>query len=269
MSIGTATIAEHSGPVIDDLIRTRAENGWLGVTALHLVRDHFIPDSACDPDDVNARLIVVAGGAASGKSTLAKNVARALAGQDKTSAIISSDDFVRLDRTKRHKLEASGMLPDEKYDFDEMRRAIGAICTNHEPGRMVEVPQYDSHTGLAIDGPFRRLIPKVDILIVEGDMLGERGARPSDLCPNLPQLPLTVYAHVPDTKRLARRVKRDLLKRNEQGATEEEVIASFVRRQETQHLPYTLTYASAADIITTPPVVEGDQSRGVYDMYTF
>lgn len=267
MSESSAVIVEHSEPFIHELIQNRAETGWEGVTTADLVSDFAIPTLLCDPRGKATQLIIIAGGAASGKSTLAENIAHELADRGTTSAIISSDDFVRWDRGERHRRETAGMSPEDKYDFFEMRRAIGAICANQDFDRSIEVPQYDPHTGLAIDGEHRRRIPKIDVLIAEGDMMGGQGVLPQDLYPNHTFKPLSLYVHVPDEVRLARRVERDLLKRNAQGATPQDIANSFERRQTMQHLPYTLTYAAAADVILTPPAERTSNGAHAYDMY--
>ena len=260
---GTQTI-ERSDPFVADLIATRS--GRENLTTADLVGELVLRPLARARREATTQLIVIAGGAASGKSTLALNMSRTLTEQDVPSAIVSSDDFVRGDRGERHDREKKGMPPEVKYNFDEMRRIVGTVCANQDSDRTVEAPQYDAHTGLAIDGERRRLISKVNVLIVEGDMLGEKGAMPQDLFPGEAYNPLALYMHVSDEERLRRRVLRDMQQRNGHGQTPEDIVNSFERRQDTQHLPYTLPYASAANTIVT--FAAANNNASLYDIYS-
>jgi uridine kinase len=260
MFIGEVSTTEWSEPVIAELIENRAEYGLEDVDASDVVKHFAVPGLVYDPRGRATQLMVIAGGAASGKSTLAGEMAQHIADHGTTSAIISTDDYVRWGRQERHRREAKGMPPEAKYDFDTLRKTIGAICTNRTAGQTIEVPKYNSHTGLALDGDDWRVIPPVDVLIVEGDMLGEQGAQPYDLYPDNAYNPVALYVHAPDKVRLARRIGRDLVERNAQGAAPQDITNSFERRQFTQHLPYTLTYAETADVILTLP--EGDSPYG-------
>jgi uridine kinase len=268
MSMYVLSAAERSEPFVASLIQSRAEAGGEGLTAADLVGELALPTLVRDPREMATQVIVVAGGAASGKSTLAEALSGTFTEHDVSSAIISSDDFVRGDRGDRRRWEIADKPPEYKYDFRQMRRAIGAVCANQDPGRIIEVSKYDAHTGLAIDGERRRRIPKVDVLIVEGDMLGEKGQSPQVLYPECTYKPLTLYLHVPDEERLGRRVARDMQYRQGHGETPEVIADSFERRQITQHIPYTLTYASGADAILTPAANRTGYDAQTYDMYT-
>jgi uridine kinase len=269
MRAHNASTTEWSEPLVSSLVQSRAETSWEGLTAADLVGGFAVSGLVRAPRGMGTQLVVVTGGAASGKSTLAEGMSSKLAEQDISSAIVSSDDFVRWDRGERRRRESARMQPEDKYDFDQMRRAIGAICANQDPDRTVEIPKYDSRTGLAVDGTRRRYIPSVDVLIVEGDMLGEQGETPQALYPEHAYMPSTLYVHVPDRDRLNRRIERDMRQRNGHGETPEAIASSFERRQVTQHLPYTLTYASAADVILapTPPTDTTGHDIQTYNMY--
>jgi uridine kinase len=109
----------------------------------------------------------------------------------------------------------------------------------------------------------------VDVLIVEGDMLGEQGRTPRDLYNKHVYNPQSLYIHVPDEERLRRRVERDMQQRNGQGETPLDVIESFEHRQTTQHVPYTLGYAAAANAIIMPAHEQPNNGPHTYDMFTF
>ena len=261
------TTIERSEPFIANLLQSR-ETGWEGLTTADVAGELALSAMVYDPFRTDARLLVITGGAASGKSTLAEAVSNKLAQQDVPSAVISSDDYVRGDRGSRRRWEANGMRPDGKYDFRTLRRAIGAVCANRDPRQVIELPQYDPHTGLAIDGSRKRQIPMVDVLIIEGDMLGEAGASHQSLYPEATYKPQAVYLHVPDEERLRRRVERDMRDRNGHGETPDVIADSFEHRQRTQHLPYTLRYASVANAILTPAANGSPYGDPTYDMYT-
>jgi len=265
MSVRSLAPIEHSEPFINGIIERRAEAGWEGLNAADIIGELALYRQIADSRGLATNLLVIAGGAASGKSTLAASMSAELAARGTSSAIISSDDFVRWDRAKRHRLERIGLLPpDAKYDFFSLRQAIGAVCANQHPSLLVGLPQYDSHTGLAASGSKRQFIPAVNTLIVEGDMLGEQGKTPQDLYASSAYRPRTVYIHVPDEERLKRRVARDITERNAQGAVRQDIVDSFEHRQKSQHIPYTLTYAETADAIVRPM----PDNPGLYEMYT-
>ena len=267
MSVDITPAIEYSDPFIDGLLSHFGEPVQEGLTTAKVMGELAIPTLVTDPDEVAIQLVVITGGAAGGKSTLANDMAAELRTQDIDSAVIRTDDFVLWDRQERHRREQAGMRPEAKYAFYEMRRAIGAICANQDPDRTVAVPQYDSHTGLAVDGALRRHIPKVGVLIVEGDMLGEHGVTPQDLYPSNASNPRTLYVHVSDEERLRRRVVRDMAERNGYGASAHSIVDSFMHRQATQHRPYTLQYAPTADAILKPASDNASYGIQTYDMH--
>jgi uridine kinase len=167
----------------------------------------------------------------------------------------------------RRTWEAGGEGPDTKYDFGYMRAIIRAVCANRDPERHVVAPKYDATTGKALASDRRRYIPPVDMLIIEGDMLGEHGVAPDALYPDDLDLDAkTLYLHLPDTERLAYRVNRDMEHRNGHGETPEIIADNFESRQLKQHLPYTLGYAAAADCIVRPVNLAPDIGRH-YDVW--
>ncbi|HSX32612.1 MAG TPA: hypothetical protein VLF43_05090 [Candidatus Saccharimonadales bacterium] len=129
-----------------------------------------------------------------------------------------------------------------------------AICSNRDQDTYITAPKYDAYSGKALDSDKHRFIPPVSILIVEGDVLSERGVMPSALHPgeDIAAKLETVYLHVPDAARLERRLRRDMEHRNGHGETPEVIARNFESRQRTQHLPYTLRYAAVADYIVQP-----------------
>lgn len=216
---------------------------------------------------VGTKVISVVGGAGSGKSTLARKVAKAL--QDATT--ISTDDFVLGSRDFRNKyLDVEGHDPVRKYDFDLLRRKVERI-KSLEKGESECVPVYDEATGVAINIKYdpktgrilsqdnnscTRRIGRVEFLIVEGDF-------------QVLETPDRIlFFHVPDNVRLQNRVRRDM---SERGASKSEVVvASFLIRQQLQHLPYTLSYAKNANlIITVSTQAEKESYRYKYSLWQY
>jgi uridine kinase len=190
-------------------------------------------------------VISLIGGAASGKSTLAKSIAEVL----KSTAIISTDDFLLGSRAYRRKYLEGGD-PLDKYGFDLLREKVNQI-TNLRFGESVGVPVYheengagiriidfDSETGqiISIDkNHCQRWVGKVEFLIIEGDF--QPLADPDH----------QIFLHVPDRIRLRNRIARDAKQRD--AVRIEETVSNFELRQTLQHRPFTLACANRADIL--------------------
>ncbi|HYH75123.1 MAG TPA: hypothetical protein VD735_04145 [Candidatus Saccharimonadales bacterium] len=266
MSLGVVTTAERSNPYVSELLQARKAETHPSLTLSELVGHLVVPEQVKEADAPH--MLVIAGGAASGKSRLAKGMHETFANQGITAAIISSDDYVRGDRGMRRTWEDEGKGPDEKYDFDYMRAVIRAICANRDPEKRVIAPKYDAQTGLALASKRRRQIPPVDMLVVEGDMLGERGTMPKALYPSglLAADPQLLYIHLSDEQRLAYRLARDMEHRNGHGETPDVIAQNFEHRQLAQHLPYTLGYAATANVIVQAEHAAPNETQH-YDMW--
>jgi uridine kinase len=193
------------------------------------------------------KVISLIGGAASGKSTLARRVANTLG----NAATIGTDDFLLGSREyRRNYLE--GKDPLKKYSFDLLREKAHRIKTL-QPGESESVPVYDEESGTAIKiidfnsetgqilsidkNHYHRRVEKVEYLIVEGDF--QPLASPD----------CQIFFHVPDDVRLRNRINRDVKQRD--AVSIKETVDSFELRQRLQHVPYTLSCASNADILIT------------------
>jgi uridine kinase len=187
------------------------------------------------------KVIALIGGAASGKSTLARKLAETLGSAD----TISTDDYVVGDRAYRRQ-HLEGGDPTLKYDSAFLNRKIQEIISLQE-GETVAVPTYDESSGASIavgEENFNHQIKKIDYLIVEGDF-------------NFVENPdVTIYFDVDDNTRLENRLKRDQETRSETDS--QNIIDSFNLRHELQHLPHTLPVKESADILITASLDDKD-----------
>jgi len=107
-------------------------------------------------------LVGITGAVAAGKSTLAAELAEALAADGLRVEIVATDGFL-MDNAA---LAALGILGrkgfPESYDVDAMRAALAAIRTGP-----ADFPGY-SHVLYDIDPPLSRRLAPPDVLIVEG-----------------------------------------------------------------------------------------------------
>jgi len=200
------------------------------------------------------KIISLIGGAASGKSMLARRVANVL--QD--AATISTDDFLLGSRSYRAEY-LEGRYPLKKYDFDLLREKVDRI-RNLRPGESEPVPVYEEKDGVAIKlldfdpdtgrvlsidkDHYPKRVEKVGFLIVEGDF--QPLASPD----------CQIFFHVPDDVRLSNRINRDVQQRRAMSVRE--TADSFALRQRLQHQPYTLPCASNADILIMVSAVPVD-----------
>ena len=265
LSYGVST-TERSDPIVGELLRERSVEAHTALTPNELLGKLVVPGEI--DEQHTTKLLVIAGGAASGKSTLAKAMQDTLTEQGIPTGLISSDDFVKGDRGDRRAWEQEDRSPDYKYNFDYMRTIIRAICDNRYENRYIHAPKYDAHSGKALESNRSRSIPRVGLLIIEGDVLGEQGVMPDALYPeNTPDTDAQLlYLHLPDAHRLAYRVERDMKHRNGHGETPDSIVASFENRQRTQHLPYTLGYAAAANAIVQPVASPLEHGGRYYDL---
>jgi type I pantothenate kinase len=115
-------------------------------------------------------LVGIAGAVAAGKSTLAAELAQALAADGLAVEIVATDGFL-MDNAA---LEARGILNrkgfPESYDVDALRAALAAIR-----GGLAEFPGY-SHVLYDVDPALSRRLAPPDLLIVEGLALHEGAA---------------------------------------------------------------------------------------------
>lgn len=165
-------------------------------------------------------VVAIAGGTASGKSTLADAVAAAL-GDRATS--ISHDCYYRT--VPPH----IATHPDRAnlYNYDHPEALDSALLAAHleelRQGRPVRVPHYDYATSTAIPDVTEAL-PR-PIILVDGILiLAEPALRPL--------FDLSVFVHAPDDVRLIRRIRRDTTVR---GQTLDYVLDQYLKWVKPMH----------------------------------
>lgn len=179
--------------------------------------------------DDQVTVISLIGGAACGKSTIARKLSDILGDAD----ILGTDDYVVGDRAYRRK-HLEGGDPRKKYNQKKLNEHIEKICRLQE-GEQFLVPTYDEQTGEAVDAAkYNRTIGKVKYLIIEGDF--DFVEKPD----------YRIYLDVSDKTRLENRLRRD---QNTRNASIQEIKASFDLRQKLQHIPYTLPAREKADFV--------------------
>ncbi|MEE2565276.1 uridine kinase [Hyphobacterium marinum] len=179
-------------------------------------------------------LVAIAGGSASGKTTLAEAIRRLL--EPMEVRLIREDEYYR-----DHGYDPA--FDPLRYNFDDVTAHDHALMAKQlsslKKGKAVDAPLYDFATHSRKDET-RRVQP-ADIIIVEGiHVLAD---------PDLtPLYDLTVYVDAPADVRLARRILRDV---RERGRSVESVVIQYLRSVRPSHLKFTEPGKAIADIVVT------------------
>ncbi|HZQ99067.1 MAG TPA: AAA family ATPase [Chloroflexota bacterium] len=151
-------------------------------------------------------LVCIAGGSASGKSTISRTLVERLGGR--SCAVVNVDDYFRdwsVDEELRTANRPEAVLwPSLLADLD---RLLG--------GEEVELPALGTRSAARGARPWR--LKAADLIVVEGLMAlwhDELRARAD----------LAIYVDAPDDERLLRRISRDIVER---GATVETAVAWY------------------------------------------
>lgn len=189
--------------------------------------------------DDHVTIISLIGGAASGKSTMARKLKDFLGDAN----ILGTDDYLVGDRSFRRK-HLEGGDPREKYNQKKLNTHIEKICHLKE-GEQFFIPTYDEVTGEAVDATkYNKAVGKAKYLIIEGDF--DFVEKPD----------YRIYLDVSDQTRLSNRLRRD---QNTRNANIQEIKDSFDLRQKLQYTPYTLPAREKANLIIKACVGEDDE----------
>jgi uridine kinase len=177
-------------------------------------------------------IIGIAGGSGSGKSTVARNVARALSAE--SVAFIDMDAYYRnfseLPIEERRKINWDH--PDA-FDWDLLLAQLTTLLA----GESIEKPVYDfvTHTRSAKTV----VVPPADVIVVDGILLFA-DAHVRDLCD------VKVFVDADADIRLIRRMRRDISKR---GRPLEEVLQQYLSTVQPMHLQFVEPSKRYADVI--------------------
>ncbi|MCB5268709.1 MAG: uridine kinase, partial [Candidatus Cloacimonadaceae bacterium] len=179
-----------------------------------------------------ARLILIAGGTCSGKTTIAKAIGRRL--EDLKTVIISHDNYYKdlshLAHADRAKVNFDH--PDA-IDKDYLLRDLLQMLEGHA----VNVPDYDFVTHSRGEGTL--CVAEADVIILEGIF--------ALYYPELLQLSdLKIYVDTDADIRLARRIGRDIIDR---GRAVESVLAQYLETVKPSHAAFIEPSKKNADVI--------------------
>jgi len=176
-------------------------------------------------------IVVMAGGTASGKSTLARAVTARL------DALLVSHD-----RYYHDVIEPRGHNYDHPDALDTTRLVADMGCLARGEAALLPVYDFASHTRLS---EVERVEPKA-VVVVEG-ILTLADARVRDLAQ------LTVFVEAPDDIRLVRRIRRDVVSR---GRSVEGVLDQYMKTVRPMHEQFVVTSGVGVDVRldgTAPP----------------
>ncbi|HTE47760.1 MAG TPA: uridine kinase [Gemmatimonadaceae bacterium] len=177
-------------------------------------------------------IIGVAGGSGSGKSTVARNVAKAL--HTESVAFIDMDayylNFAHLPLNERRKINWDH--PDA-FDWELLVGQLGHLAA----GESIEKPVYDfmSHTR----SDQKVIVPPAQVVVIDGILLFS-DARVRDLCD------VKVFVDADPDIRLIRRIRRDTSKR---GRPLDEILDQYLTTVQPMHLQFVEPSKRYADVI--------------------
>lgn len=181
---------------------------------------------------VKPLIIGIAGGSGSGKSTVARNVARALS--NASVAFIDMDGYYRnfehLTLEERHHINWDH---PEAFDWDLLLAHLAALAA----GEAIDKPVYDFVTHARRPEALR--VPPADVVVIDGILLFS-DARVRDL------LDVKVFVDADADVRLIRRIRRDMAKR---GRALDAILEQYLGTVQPMHLQFVEPSKRYADII--------------------
>jgi uridine kinase len=177
-------------------------------------------------------LIGIAGGSGSGKSTVARNVAKALHAE--SVAFIDMDayylNFAHLPLEERRAINWDH--PDA-FDWELFIGQLAALSA----GQSIEKPVYDFVTHTRSDRTV--VIPAASVVVIDGILLFS-DPRVRELCD------MKVFVDADADIRLIRRIRRDMSKR---GRPLDDILEQYVKTVQPMHLQFVEPSKRYADVI--------------------
>lgn len=175
----------------------------------------------------------IAGGTASGKSTVAEAVARRLGDR---CLLVSHDRYYRsLSEEHRSAPETWNFDHPRALDTERMVADVDAL----RAGRSALLPVYDFATHSRLPESRHDRVEPREILVVEGILvLAEPELRE--------RFDRSVYVHTADDLRLLRRIRRDRLER---GREVDDILAQYLRTVRPMHEAFVAPSRAHADLV--------------------
>ena len=177
-------------------------------------------------------IIGIAGGTGSGKSTVARNVAKAL--PTVSVAFIDMDgyyrNFAHLSLEERRHINWDH--PDA-FDWDLLLAQLSALVG----GKSIDKPEYDFVSHTRSEKTVR--VPAAEVVVIDGILLFA-DARVRDLCD------VKVFVDADADIRLIRRIRRDM---NKRGRPLPEVLEQYLSTVRPMHLEFVEPSKRYADVI--------------------
>ena len=177
------------------------------------------------------RVIGIAGGTASGKTTVAEALQRALG--DRAVTIVHDRYYRDLPAAYRHDPSTYNFDHPDALDTDRLVHDVDRL----RAGAPVDLPRYDFAKHARAPDPDR--VDPRPILIVEGILVLGHGALRS-------RFDLRVFVETPDDLRLMRRIRRDVAER---GRTWDDVLVQYERTVRPMHLQHVEPTRAFADLV--------------------
>jgi uridine kinase len=187
------------------------------------------------------KLVAIAGGSGSGKTTIARALARQIGAG---AVVIAEDDYYRCAST------ISGFDP-AAYNFDAPDAKEHTLLRAHlalaKSGAAFDKPVYDLVTHRRRADVER--IAHANVVIVEGLHVL--------VAPDLRAIfDIKVYVEADEAARLGRRIIRDM---GERGRTARAIFEQFFTSVRPMHERYVAPQAAFADLVLTCPPLSGDE----------
>jgi uridine kinase len=177
-------------------------------------------------------VVGIAGGTASGKTTVARKVREALQGC--RVAFIDQDSYYR-------DLKDLPLSERREVNFDHPDAFDTALLVEHlrelKAGRGVDKPVYDFKTSTREQRTTR--VEPGDVILIEGILV-------LHMQPVREELAVRIYVDAEDDVRIIRRLSRDI---NERGRDFDHVVAQYLRHVRPMHMGFVEPSKHFADII--------------------
>ncbi len=186
-------------------------------------------------------LIGIAGGSASGKSTLAHGLVHAL-GPDRAYWLLQDSYYKELTGQSLEQRALNNFDHPAAFESELLCLHLDSLLT----GKAIEIPEYDYCTHLR--KPQGTRVQSREIILLDGIMvLHEADLRA--------RMSLKVFVECPPEVRLQRRIERDVALRDR---TEPEVIRQFTTQVEPMHQQFVEPSKAYADIV----IRHGEEMQG-------